>query len=64
MTNLDNKPIPIECTTTHQIFPSMKAATKWCGVSRKRLRQACDGMRGHAGRHPDTGQLLAWRYAE
>lgn len=55
---------PVECINTGKIFPSAKEASEWCGSSRQHINRVCRGERKHTGKNPETGEMLAWRYAD
>lgn len=59
-----NNPLakPVICINTGEIFPSAREATNWCGASRQHINRVCRGERKHTGTHPNTGELLEWRY--
>ena len=44
-------------------FESASAAERWCGLSHGCVTKAVRGT-GRAGRHPESGEILHWRYAE
>ena len=51
------------CVETNQIFETITDAAKWAGLSSSsNIISVCKGKRQHAGKHPETNQLLSWRY--
>ena len=53
----------ILCTTTGQVFTSQIEAAKWCGLtSGSSISKVCHGVKTHAGRHPETNELLQWEF--
>ena len=60
----ENNPLAkkVLCLNTNVIFPSCKEASDWCKINRQNISRVCRGERKHAGRHPETQELLSWRY--
>ena len=57
----------VQCIETGQIFPSVREAANWCGLkSSSSIKDYCRGNNAYksAGKHPQTGQKLHWRYIE
>lgn len=55
--------IMIVCTDTNQIFNSFKDAGVWCGLkNREPIKKCCEGLKETAGKHPDTGKPLHWKF--
>ena len=55
----------VECINTKQLFPSTVEAAKWAHIkSRSNITDCCLGKRKSAGKHPETGEKLHWRYYE
>ena len=55
----------VECINTKQLFPSTVEAAKWAHIkSRSNITDSCLGKRKSAGKHPETGEKLHWRYYE
>ena len=53
----------VECIETGQLFPSTVEAAKWAGLkSKSGVRECCVGVAKSAGKHPETGEKLHWRY--
>lgn len=50
------------CVNTGEVFPSALEASEWCGASRQHINRVCRGERKHTGKHPETGEMLEWRY--
>lgn len=58
-------PRPVICVNTNERFRSANAAAKWCGLaSHADIIKTCQGTVPRAGRHPDTGEMLVWKFAE
>ena len=58
------KPIKVKCINTNVIFDSIKSASEWCDLKTgSNITEVCNGKRKHAGKHPITGEKLAWEYA-
>ena len=55
----------VECINTKELFPSTVEAAKWAHIkSRSNITDCCLGKRKSAGKHPETGEKLHWRYYE
>ena len=55
----------VECINTKQLFPSTVEAANWAHIkSRSNITDCCLGKRKSAGKHPETGEKLYWRYYE
>ena len=52
----------IECINTGEIFESAAIAGKWCKITKQNIQRCCKGGRPSAGKHPQTGEPLHWRY--
>lgn len=52
----------VKCLETGDIFGSIQEAERWAGSTK--VREACEGIRKHAGHHPETNELLTWVYAD
>lgn len=53
----------IMCIETGEIFLTEKDAAKWCGLkSHTNISMVCYGKRKHAGKDPNTGKLLSWKF--
>lgn len=51
------------CENTGQIFSTIKEAAIWAGLkSYSKVGDVCRGKSATAGKHPDTGERLKWRY--
>ena len=61
-----NNPIAkqVRCLNTNEIFPSCREASDWCGIARQNINRCAKGGRPTAGKHPETGEKLKWRYIE
>lgn len=51
----------VKCLETGDIFGSISEAENWSNTNK--IGECCSGLRKHAGRHPETNQLLSWAYA-
>ena len=49
------------CLNTREVFGSCKEAREWCGCKGD-IGACCKGHSKSAGRHPITGERLAWAY--
>jgi hypothetical protein len=54
----------VMCVNTGQIFDSIKDAGAFYGANTSAISQCCLGKAGGSGRHPETKELLVWRYVE
>jgi hypothetical protein len=54
----------VKCLTTGEIFPSCREASDWCKIPRQNIHRCCKGGRPSAGKHPETGEKLVWKYLE
>lgn len=56
----------VECITTGEHFPSMKEACEKYHIDQSSLSGHCKGRKcvNGVGRHPETDELLKWRYIE
>lgn len=52
----------VRCKETGDVFGSIAEAGNWSGTLH--VGDCCLGLREHAGRHPETNQLLSWEYAD
>ena len=56
------------CEQTGEIFGSIIDAAKWANNGKTTIKAhisaVCKGKRKHAGKHPETGELLSWKYYE
>jgi hypothetical protein len=50
----------VQCVETGDIFGSIAEANRWSNTTK--VGECCRGKRDHAGTHPETKQLLSWRY--
>lgn len=46
--------------STGEVFNSIKEANDWCGTNK--VGACASGARKHAGRHPETGEQLSWKF--
>lgn len=56
----------VQCIETGKVFSTLTEAAIWCNNAnfRGKISEACRGRRQSAGKHPDTGEKLHWRYVE
>lgn len=56
----------VMCINTKEIFPSLKAASDWCGLKNgaHNIGRCCRNERQSAGKHPVTGEKLRWEYVD
>ena len=58
----------IICEQTGEVFGSIIEAAKWANNGspsiKSHISAVCKGKRKHAGKHPETKELLSWRYYE
>lgn len=53
----------VKCINTGKVFGSLEEARAWCGLkSTSHISDCCRGERKYAGKSPDTGKKLSWRY--
>lgn len=52
----------VQCIETGDVFISISDAERWCGSVK--VGECCHGTRLHAGKHPETGISLSWKYAD
>lgn len=52
----------VRCKETGDVFPCIADAARWCGS--KKIFLQLRGERQHAGRHPETGELLTWELVD
>lgn len=50
----------VQCIETGDVFGSAAEANRWANTTK--VQMVCRGERRHAGVHPETGQLLSWKY--
>lgn len=52
----------VKCKNTGEIFISLRAASRWCGLNEKAtaLREYFMYGRAYCGKHPDTHEKLTW----
>lgn len=54
----------IVCTTTNEIFLSVRDACKKYNIDGSALIKVCEHRRTSCGKHPVTGQKLVWEYVD
>lgn len=52
----------VRCKETGDVFCSIIEAENWC--SSGKVSECCKGNRAHAGRHPETNELLSWEFID
>ena len=53
----------VVCMTTGEEFNSIKDAAIYCNLKNSgNITSCCKGKRKSAGKHPQTGEKLVWRY--
>lgn len=53
---------PVICITTGEVFESQLAATNAYKIYRSGVSDCCAGRISSAGKHPETGERLIWKY--
>lgn len=54
--------IPVFCIELNKIFDSLRQAGKETNIAYHHIKACCDGNQKYAGRHPETGEPLHWKY--
>lgn len=52
----------VQCLNTNQIFNFIVEAAKWCNISESCIRACANGKQKIAGKHPQTGEPLKWKW--
>lgn len=53
------------CINTGKTFATLKEAAEWSGQkSHQNISAVCRGLRQYAGKHPETGEKLSWKYKD
>lgn len=53
------------CLNNNKIFDSLSEAAQWSNLnSTSGITRVCCGIKKSAGKHPETGEKLTWRYYE
>lgn len=52
----------IYCVELDLTFKTSLQAKEVTGIDNSSILKACKGIRESAGKHPDTGEKLHWRY--
>ena len=55
--------IKVQCITTGMIFNCIKDAAHYYNIDNSRIGKCCKGVCISAGKHPETGEKLLWKYA-
>lgn len=66
-TKCSTNDIKVQCLNTGQIFNSISEAAIWYSGKSKNgtcISRCCRGERQSAGKHPETGEKLKWKYYE
>lgn len=50
----------VQCIETGDVFGSIAEANRWSNTTK--VGDCCKGLRDHAGTHPNTKELLTWKY--
>lgn len=58
----NSKTKKVKCLETNDVFDSISDAERWCDSTK--VGECCRGIRQHAGHHPETGDLLSWKFAD
>ena len=55
--------IKVRCLQTNEVFPTLTAAAKWCGITHpNRIADVCRNQRNSAGKHLITKEPLTWEF--
>lgn len=55
----------VRCKNNNKVFNSSVEASRWCGLKNSgSIGLVCKGIRKHAGKHPETKEILSWEYIE
>lgn len=57
-------PHQVVCVNTGQVFPMIKDAAEWAGISSTSVGNVCRHKISSAGQHPITKEQLVWQYLE
>lgn len=50
------------CITTNEEFESASAAGRFYKIPQPNISKCCKGERNSAGKHPETGEKMVWKY--
>lgn len=50
------------CITTNEEFESASAAGRFYNIPQPNISKCCKGERNSAGKHPETGEKMVWKY--
>lgn len=50
------------CITTNEEFESASAAGRFYNIPQPNISKCCRGERNSAGKHPETGEKMVWKY--
>lgn len=59
-----HKCVKIKCLTTDETFDYMLEAARKYNIAHQSISACCRGKQKTAGKHPMTGEKLAWKYLE
>lgn len=51
------------CITTNEEFESASAAARYYNIPQPNISKCCRGERKSAGKHPETGEKMIWKFA-
>ena len=54
----------VKCITTDKEFNCLKEASEYYNVAYQNISACCRGKQKSAGKHPDTGEKLVWKYID
>ena len=55
----------VMCLNNGRIFNCIKEAAEWCGLKKSsNIASQIQGKNSYAGRHPETGEGLTWKYID
>ena len=54
----------VQCITTGKKFNTLKEAAEYYSINIDNISKCCRGKQKSAGKHPDTGEKLKWRYID
>ena len=54
----------VQCITTGKKFNFIKEAAEYYSINKDSISNCCRGKSKSAGKHPDTGEKLVWKYLE
>ena len=54
----------VQCITTGKVFNYIKEAAEYYNIDKHSISDCCKGKYKSAGKHPDTGEKLVWKYLD